>query len=447
MRLVLLISLYPYFPSMAMLGDLLWSIVFMLMGVAFALGWRYCDTVGFAAATFLRRSWKQRHWHVDLRPWLRRGFCIWHRFASSPPLSKASVCGPARTGACGNSASGGLLLAQEQLAVEIAVLLRDGRIYAAVELLCSVGAARGTLLPNLCCFRMVMQSLAASSAKPDVVARVMQEMSRHSVIPDPATKGCYVRCLCRGPSPDIDKAHASYTAMLAAGSPPDLQTVECLAEACLRMNRHDLIKPMIIAIDDANDGNIEPSAALYATLIISCATTGAVALGMAAFEQMRKYFRQDPAALLLGYSSAVFMCAQNQQVERAMGLLEESRRISHEEGLPPASLEAKVLPPLLAAAVQSGRQELALDLARQARDAIASAGCTPEGCKFEQHLRGLCKLLSRRQTSHALMLQVSAILADVSATTLPTHRSPEAASFPELIRSVLQAWGSSRMVA
>jgi hypothetical protein len=195
--------------------------------------------------------------------------------------------------------------------------------------------------------------------------------------------------------------------MLGRGVTPDLCTVECLAEACLQKDRHAWVKPLIFGLSDYD---IEPSALLYASLITSCGITGAVACGMVAFEQMRPHMAADPVAFQLGYCSAINMCVQNHQVDRALKLLAESRRSPTHRGREGIDLDAKLLPPLLAAAVQTGHERIALDIAAKARDAMSAASEMPQRLALAGKLAKLCKLLSKRNASRALMAKVSAAL-------------------------------------
>lgn len=404
----------------AFFSSLFNSLIFTLVGATCVVGRRFFIAGLAAAVSAWRSSWKRYEFRLaSTSPW------PW------PPSQGTSVrhCSPAvaartsRRSSAGTVGLGGqnaLVPAQEQLASEVALLLKRGRLLAAVGLLRSVRAARSALQPGPSCFRLVLQRLAHSSSPVGVLNCVMQEMCLHSLPLDALTQGCYVRCLCRGTHVDVEKAYQAYSAMLATGTPPDLRTLECLVEACLHLERHDLVKPLILALDDHG---LEPSAQLYAALITSCAVTGAVACGMVAFEQMRPYMDADPALMELGYVSAIHMCAQNQQVDRALKLLGESRHCSRSKGAilrsTLAALDARVLPTLLAAAVQSGRTELALDLAHRARHATAVAGARQKDCAVGAHLDGLCKLLLKRQGSRALMTQVAAILYD-SPSAEPT---------------------------
>jgi hypothetical protein len=250
---------------------------------------------------------------------------------------------------------------------------------------------------------MISQRLARSVPDSDIFWRFTEELAHVSDAPaDRLVEGCFVRYLCRSPHADIDQAYEAYSGMLARGVTPDLCTVECLAEACLQKDRYAWVKPLVFGLGDYD---IEPSAALYASLITSCGITGAVACGMAAFEQMRPHMAVDPTAFHLGYSSAINMCAQNHQVDRALKLLVESRRYPFYRGRESVALDADLLPPLLAAAVQTGQEKIALDLAAQARDATS-----PESVTSATKLSKLCNLLSKRNASRALMEKVSAIL-------------------------------------
>jgi len=383
------------------------SLVFMLIGVACVLGRRCFND---AAADTCRQAFKRyRYASLPAWPWASG---LASRVRDCMALSSATIANvapshqPRGTGAA-------LVPGQEQLASEVAYLLKLGRLHAAIDLLGSARMARGSLQPGPSCFRLVLQKLAQSASKPGLLARVLQEISLSTLPVDPLSEGCYVRCLCRGASGDVEKAHNAYNVMLAKGISPDLRTLECLIEACLRADRHELVKPLILALDDHG---LEPSATLYAELITSCASTGAVACGMVAFEQMRLNFDEDPTSVSLAYSSAIYMCAQNQQVDRALVLLAESRQLSIEKGMPPATLEGRVLPPLLAVAVQIGRAELALDLAHRACVATAT---NPQDTSLSEHLSGLCKLLSKRNSSRALMAQVSAIISGKPCASLP----------------------------
>lgn len=387
------------------------SLVFMLIGVACVLGRRCFND---AAADTWRQGFKRYRYASGLAS--RVHDCVALN-RSSPDVANGVLSHQPR------STAAALVPGQEQLAAEVAYLLKRGQLFAAVDLLRNTRMAKGSLQPGPSCFRLVLQRLAQAASKPLLLARVMQEISLSTLPVDPLSEGCYVRCLCRGASGDVEKAHHAYNDMLAKGISPDLRTLECLIEACLRADRHELVKPLILALDDHG---LEPSATLYAELITSCASTGAVACGMVAFEQMRLNFDEDPASVSLAYSSAIYMCAQNQQVDRALVLLAESRQLSIEKGLPPATLEGRVLPPLLAVAVQIGRAELALDLAHRACVATAA---NPQNTGLAEHLSGLCKLLSKRSSSRALMAQVSAILSGKPcASPLPEEQALAAGS-------------------
>jgi len=274
------------------------SLVFVLLGVACVLGRRCFND---AAADTWRQAFK-RYRYASLPAW-PCALGLASRVRACMALSSTTVANqgpspePRGTGAA-------LVPGQEQLESEVAHLLKLGRLNTAIDLLRSARMARGSLLPGPSCFRLVLQRLAESASKPGLLARVMQEISLSALPVDPLSEGCYVRCLCRGASENVDKAHSAYNAMLAKGIPPDLRTLECLIESCLRADRHELVKPLILALDDHA---LEPSATLYAELITSCASTGAVACGMVAFEQMRLNFDEDPTSVCLAYSSAIYM--------------------------------------------------------------------------------------------------------------------------------------------
>jgi pentatricopeptide repeat protein len=238
-----------------------------------------------------------------------------------------------------------------------------------------------------------------------------------------------------------------------------LCTVECLAEAYLRADRHDLVKPLILSLDEHG---LEPSAVLFAALITSCTATGAVACGMAAFQQMRGHFSADLTAVQLGYSSVINMCAQNQQLDKALELLQESRKLSEDRGLSPAAVEANLLPALLAAAVQNGHTEVALDLAQRAQHVSVTAfvQCPKERRKFKAYLEGLLALLERRHASKKLVEQVGDILrasgsddsTDISTCSIKADTQAEGAgqkqsrpSAAQVVQSVIRLLRVSRL--
>lgn len=306
--------------------------------------------------------------------------------------------------------------AQELLASEVAFLLKQDRTDVAINLLHKVRAANGTLQASPACFRMLLQKLARFPPEQRVIANLMRDIRLQSSPVDALTQGCYVRYLCRTPRADPGKAYAAYTSMLEQGLTPDLRTTECLAECCVRLDMGVMVKGLLFALDDHN---LEPSAVLCASFIAACAKTGDVVGGMVAFDQMKPYLHSHPDAIQLAYSSAIHMCAVNHQLDRAMQLFLESRSLASEKCLPMAQLDASLLPPLLAAAVQTGQDDLALSLAARARDAKAAASGTTKGAELSAHLAGLCSLLMKRQASKALMLRIADLLSDSNPVASP----------------------------
>lgn len=388
------------------------TLIFMVIGAAFVIGGRcfnYLCTCFIASSTSStwQQVWKCHGWRL---------VALWH---SSQKIAwsimqrcRQSCCKESGTHEATGSGNASmerrshLASAREQLASEVAILVAGGSSGTATELLHCVQAARGALQPGPECFRMLMQGLAHSSPKGEALTPSAEELLR-SLPGDVLSQGCYVRYLCRRPEADVKKAHQAYADMLGKGITPDIRTVECLVEACLRASQLALVEPLIFALEDHD---LQPSAPLYAALMVAYSVTGDVARGMVALELMRPLMDDDPVAAQLGYSSAIHMCARSHQIDRALQLLGESQQLARKRSLPPASLEARLLVPLLAAAVQAGRAELALDLAARARVIIVEATATPKDEQLKAHLAGLCQLLRKRRSSQLLMLEVSAIL-------------------------------------
>jgi hypothetical protein len=257
---------------------------------------------------------------------------------------------------------------------------------------------------------MVIQSLARFPEKIDVFKFFKAELSC-AADTDSLMEGCCVRYLCRDTSISIDESLGAYKSMLKKGVVPDLCTVECLVEACMRAGRHDLVRPLILELGDYG---IEPSPTLYASFVSCCGLTGAVACGMAAFARMRMNTKLNSDALKLGFSSAIHMCVQNHEVDRALEFLAEGRHALSTRGEPTNAWEAQLLPAILVAAVQTARKELALEVALHVREAISAAHGTADSCSLAARASELCKKLSKRQTSRALMEQIVAVLDGAS---------------------------------
>lgn len=285
----------------------------------------------------------------------------------------------------------------EPLLAEVAWLIAQGSCAAAVELLRNVRNAWKQSIDDLrkrpgpACFRAVMQGLARSRAPRALFGQLIEEMCLAGLPQDALTEGCCVRYLCRAPDANIDDALCAYESMIGLGITPDLRTVECLAEACLRAHRAAAAQELITQLGDFK---LRPTPTLYALLITACGMTGAVARGFVALEQMRHAMQDDFAAMRLGYTSAIHMCAQNHQVERAMALFTEGRCAGY-------PLSGAVLATLLAAAVQTGDADLALQVAAKARHELDACSAV-----FR-----VCKLLETRPGSDMLLLRVQSVLA------------------------------------
>mmetsp|Transcript_145821 Transcript_145821/g.271526 ORF Transcript_145821/g.271526 Transcript_145821/m.271526 type:complete len:449 (-) Transcript_145821:267-1613(-) len=315
----------------------------------------------------------------------------------------------------------------EPLFAEVAWLLASNGCAAAVELL---RAARNAwkhsgdacrTQPGPACFRATMQGLARSRAPRQLFGQLIEEMCYTSHSQDALTEGCCVRYLCRAPDANIDDAITAYESMLALGMTPDLRTVECLAEACLRAKRPAAAQELVTQLDAFK---LRPTPTLYAILITACGETGAVARGCVAFEQMRSDMQDDPTAMRLGYTSAIHMCAQNHQVERGIALFEQGRHAG-------CRLCGTLLAPLLAAAVQTSSEELALQLAAKARAEREARSAV---------LR-ICELLHARPGSEHLLGQVKRVLdGRISPPPVAALPSPPRSEPPQpALHKVLQA--------
>lgn len=397
------------------------ALIFLSAVAVLSFGWPWFVSARTSASSGARRqAWTYQAWRlVPTWCWplravrlcaqtLVRCWAAWGRASSS--AGRVNIAG---TRSELLSRLGALAPAGEQLTSEVALLLQRGRVTSAAELVRAVRSGGGPLQPGPSCFRMLLQTLArAPTDLEQAFARLAQDAHLHSLPLDAVTEGCRIRSLCRAHG-DVDKAFDAYTALLAKGVTPDARTTECLAEFCIRAHRPAMVKRLVLALDDHG---VEPSAVLCASLIAAIAMTGALACGMAAFDQMRPHMEADPAAMQLAYVSVIHMCAQNHQVGRALGLFREARQAACEKALPLPPLEGQLLPPLLAAAVQTGQEDLALELAAMLRAATA---VTPAGSELAGHVAGLSELLMRRHASRPLMTRVADVLAGPAPAPSP----------------------------
>lgn len=314
---------------------------------------------------------------------------------------------------------------REPMVVEVAWLMARGRLGGAVDLLlavrtatrpprefCHGGAApprRGSVTPVVAsrtmlspaAFRVAMQYLARSRSPKAFFYRVVEEMCFTGLPRDALTENCCIRYLCRAPGADVNDALCAYTSMLATGITPDLRTVECLVDSCLRARRPDIVKELVLSLEEIG---LRATGALYASLITAYALTGAVACGLATLEQMKWELGDDSAAARLCHISAIHMCAQHHQLERAALLYEQGRHA----GL---ALGPELLAPLIAAAVQMGSNDFALQLVVQARADGAASPSSDGGLQSCGPVARVCALLEKRPGSRALAERMRSVLS------------------------------------
>jgi len=250
-------------------------------------------------------------------------------------------------------------ISAEPLLVEVMCLLHWGRTGAAVELLRAARSARKSMgeQPPPACFRAVMQRLARARSSRVIFDRLIEEMCHTGCPTDALTEGCCVRYLCREALTNISNALHAYDSMLAIGLTPDLRTVECLAAACLHAKRPDAVKELFAGLEVYN---LRPTAVLYITLMHACGATGDVNRGLETLELMKKDLGGKVPQLACAYARAVQMCAQNERVSKAEGLLLEARRAGLNLGPVPAVT-------LITTAVKTNDSRLALRMATHLR--------------------------------------------------------------------------------
>lgn len=171
---------------------------------------------------------------------------------------------------------------------------------------------------------------------------------------DPLWERYSIRCTCRAPDADIEAAFKAFLSLEGKGVPPDVRTAECLAAECLRRGRSEFVKEIVFLLEKQGMVN---TPVLYASLITAYGNTGDVARGLVALEAMKEDWGGDCQALALGYASAVHSCARNLRVDRALKLRTEAARAGVQLGAEPTVA-------LLSAAVQTGRTELTVQIAK-----------------------------------------------------------------------------------
>jgi len=294
--------------------------------------------------------------------------------------------------------------------LEVAWLLSWGKAATALSLLKAARIVRAACGPA--CFRLAMQRLSSMRAPRVLFDRLVEEMCHAGQATDILTENCCVRYLCRAPGTSLDEAIGAWDSLIAVGIDPDLRTAECLAAACLRARRPQVVVDLVASVEDLG---LRPTPALYASLIAAYGATGDVARGLAAFAAMRADAQADSRTkirfkevssqtsmamhLRLGFASAIHMCARNHRLEQARTLYQEAER----ENL---RLGSKALLPLLVAAVQTTNEETALWAAARMRKEAEDEG------QNDSLVTGrVWKLLAQRPGSCALVDRVVVVLS------------------------------------
>jgi len=315
---------------------------------------------------------------------LKKGHGEWPKSSQSSPM-------PARCRAKDSPLDAVHRGARDPVLQEVEQLLAEGHVAVAIDLLQAVRASRRIGEgPGPACFRAVVQRLARFRSSHDLFDNLIEDMCYAGLPADRLTENCIIRYVCRGPSADLCSALVSYGAMVTSGVVPDLSTVECLAAACLHAKRSTAVEGLVAGLESFG---LRPTAALYASLIMACGDD-ASAQG-SALARMRVELAGDPAALSLGYTSAVHICAQKRCAHEAVDLYLEARRAG-------VALGAGPLAALLAASVRADDEALALRIAAQARKEGKATLAGP--------MDRVVALLASRPGSEALVLRVRSAL-------------------------------------
>lgn len=293
--------------------------------------------------------------------------------------------------------------AQDGLLQEVTHLLANNRIQEAIKLLRTARVARKggreqqIQQPGPACFRATMQRMAFSRAPKKLFNQLIEELWAADLPTDALTECCCVRYLCSSPGEEID-ALEMYGSMLRMGIAPDILTIECLVMACLRAQRPGTAKDLILNLDSVG---LQPSAALHASLITAFGMMGDVESGINAFTQMCKSIGHNRDAMHLGFGAAVNCCAQNQELEQALALCADGWQLGIKWG-------ANLLLPLLVAAVQHNKVDLARQLSAQARD----AGIAGHGSAIAK----ACQLLVQQSACERTAAQALEVITSSAST-------------------------------
>lgn len=292
---------------------------------------------------------------------------------------------------------------QDALLQEVSCLVSNNHIQEAIKLLRAAragkkgGGEQKSQRPGPACFRVTMQAMAMSRAPRKLFNQLIEELYAADLPIDALTECCCVRYLCSSTGEEID-ALEMYGSMLRMGIAPDILTIECLVTACLRAQRADTAKDLILSLDSVG---LKPSAALYASLITAFGMMGDVDRGISAFTQMRESMGHNREAMRLGFVAAVSCCAQNQELGQALALCADGLKLGIQWG-------TNLVLPLLVAAVQSNEVNLARQFAAQARD----AGIAGHGSAIAK----ACRLLVEQSDCKTTAIQALEIITS-SATT------------------------------
>lgn len=218
-----------------------------------------------------------------------------------------------------------------------------------------LGMRKIGLRPSPRFYRSLLQHMSRLGAPRDLFDKLVRDIEEHDCCKDSQMECYRIQYLARTDSAQV--ALDAFKEFLAAGFQPNLRTFECLMVACLKEKMHEPLKQLF---DDLEDLSLLPTPVVYSSLISSYGQTGAVGCSLAALDQMKEEFAEDPESLRLGYVSALHVLARNHRIGKVESLFDEF--VDH--GL---RLDARLVGILLVAAVQTEAIDFAKRLVNHAK--------------------------------------------------------------------------------
>eukprot|EP00746_Dinoflagellata_sp_MGD_P137338 gnl/MRDRNA2_/MRDRNA2_71134_c0_seq1.p1 gnl/MRDRNA2_/MRDRNA2_71134_c0~~gnl/MRDRNA2_/MRDRNA2_71134_c0_seq1.p1 ORF type:complete len:359 (+),score=74.37 gnl/MRDRNA2_/MRDRNA2_71134_c0_seq1:185-1261(+) len=213
------------------------------------------------------------------------------------------------------------------------------------------------MCPTPSFYRSLLQHMSRLGAPRALFDRLVADMEEQNC-PKDSQMECYrIQYLARTDGAQV--ALDEFKKFLENGFQPNLRTFECLMVACLKEKMQEPLKELF---DNMEDLSLIPTPVVYSSLITSYGQTGAISCSLAALEQMKEEFANDPKSLQMGYVSALHALARNHRMSKTASLFDEFI----DQGL---QLDARLVGILLVAAVQTESAAFAKKLIKQAKKA------------------------------------------------------------------------------